>query len=144
MLPNDGSRVGPFKRKAPRLTTCEKLDSVSLFDFDQPDERIFHLIRRETLADYSLEWARFLAWYEPISVILTFSKLALGKDILGPDVCRSVGGQWIYNVEVCHRGPIDLASVRDTVIVLASGSSVLDFSVLGPAPPLDDLVASFK
>ena len=138
LLPNDGSRVGVYKRVAPRLTTCEKLDAISLFDFDQPHDRIFPLtMATETIKEYFLEWSRFLWWYDFLTIILVPNRAQVGTNIAAPEVCQKMGGQWIYNVEVCHRGAIPLAAIGETIVVCSGGPRRGAFKTFG-GPVGDD------
>lgn len=58
--PNDGTMIGVLKRRGPKLTVCEKLDAVSLFDFDQSEDRIFPLYEAlPSIGEYFLEWGKF-------------------------------------------------------------------------------------
>jgi hypothetical protein len=134
--PNDGSMIGIYERIAPRLTVCEKLDSISLFDFNQPDERIFPLIVTETLQEYFLEWANFLWWYKPTTVILVFNRQEVCPNLATDEECKKLRGQWIYNVEVCHRGPIAISAITESILVLTEDELKRTFETF-PATSLE-------
>jgi len=120
--PNDGTAVGLYKRKAHGLTACEQLDSVSLFDFSKSDDEIFDLsAATESVGEYSLEWGKFLWCYKPVSLILTFDPTVVAHNVLPRTECERVKGQWIYNVEVCHRGPIPFDAISEVLVVQQDG-----------------------
>jgi hypothetical protein len=130
LKPNDGSLIGVYKRKAPRLTVCEKLDAISLFDFNQSDERMFPLLQvTERVDEYFLEWGQFLWWYKPTTIILVLNRGLVAPNLLTYEECKTVQGQWIYNVEVCHRGPIPVSAIEESISVQAEDECKGSFAV---------------
>lgn len=127
--PNDGSRVGVYKRRAPGLTVCEQLSAVSLFDFDRPEGDVFPP-PTQSWPEYFLEWGKFLAWYEPLTFILVLQRSAITASLASNEECRAAQGQWIYNVEVCHRGPLPVSAIEETIIVWSVRSTPSSFRVV--------------
>jgi hypothetical protein len=121
ILPNDGTRQGPFVRRAPGLTTCEKLGAVSLFDFRDRD-RQYRLYRwGESTREYDLEWSKFLRVFRPVTVIMVLDAAKVVGGLASEADCQREKGQWIASVEVCHRGPLPLDHVNAVVIVPSEG-----------------------
>ena len=143
--PNDGTMVGVLQRRAPNLTVCEKLKAISLFDFDQPDDRIFPLSSgTETINDYFVEWGKFLWWYSPVTVILVLDRQAIKQNLIGFEKCAKVRGQWIYNVEICHRGAIPSSAITETILVSGSDEARTTFEVFSRSIVGDLHIARFE
>jgi len=143
--PNDGTSIGVYARIAPGLTVCEKLGAVSLFDFDQPHERIFPLSTGElAINGYFLEWGKFLWWYQPVTVILTIDRHAVRHYLIGFAECAKISGQWIYNVEIGHKGPIPCSAILETILVSGTDESRKLFEVFHRFSVDDSQIARFE
>jgi hypothetical protein len=141
--PNDGSLQGHFKRRAPMLTACERLGAVSLFNFAQPEDRVFPLLHAtETIREYFVEWGQFLWIYKPLSVVLLLDKTAAAGNLSTDADCKRVSGQWIYNVEVCHKGPVPVSSIKEIVVVPShsNGESARAFVVFEASEISDEQI----
>lgn len=117
--PNEGQFQFTYPQSANSRTF--RLGGISLFDFELPDQQVFH--------DQVLHWPQFLSVHKPVNVILLLQREPLADKLMSNDEMRAaITFPWplIAHVEVCYRGPISLDIVTQTIFVCSDQPEIFE------------------